>query len=93
MPMECYNFNLLKPKEQIDYIYDNCKLIDFQVVREQYKTFGICLYHDGQIFIEVSFDGMRGDRVKEIRSYESISKLAQWYERVDLKDIASSLKI
>ncbi|WP_277482314.1 hypothetical protein [Catalinimonas alkaloidigena] len=79
----------MKPKEQINYIYENCKLIDFQVVREQYKTFGICLYYDNAIFIEVSFDGMQGDRVKEIRSYECISELSHWYERVDIKSVSS----
>ncbi|MEK6478381.1 hypothetical protein WJR50_12635 [Catalinimonas sp. 4WD22] len=87
--MKCYYFNLLEPKEQINYIYENCKLIDFQVVRERYKTYGICLYYDGVIFIEVSFDGMQGDRVKEIRSYESVSKLSHWYERVDIKSVSS----
>ncbi|WKN29547.1 hypothetical protein PZB74_11290 [Porifericola rhodea] len=77
----------MKPKEQINYIYDHCRLVDFQVVREQYRTFGICLYHNGQIFIEVSFDGLQGDRVRQIKAYESVKKLAHWYERIDIKEV------
>lgn len=87
--MDCYNFNLLNPKEQVNYIYDHCKLIDFEVVREQYQTFGLCLYYNGRIFIEVRFDGMRGDRVKEIKAFNSVKQLPHWYERVDIKGVAS----
>ncbi len=87
--MDSYRFNLLKAEEQINYIYDHCQLIDFEVVREQYKTSGLCLYHSGSLFIEVRFDGMQGDRVKEIRAFENMQQLSHWYERIDIKGVAS----
>lgn len=87
--MDCYNFNLLDAKKQVNYIYDHCKLIDFEVVREQYQTFGLCLYYNGHIFIEVRFDGMRGDRVKEIKAYNNMKQLSHWYERVNIKSVVS----
>lgn len=87
--MDCYHFNLLGPKEQVNYIYDHCKFIDFEVLREQYQTVGLCLYYNGQIFIEVRFDGMRGDRVKEIKAFDSAKQLSHWYERIDLKGVVS----
>ncbi len=87
--MNCYRFNQLTPQDKVNYIYNHCKLVDFEIIREQYREFGVCLYHNGSIFIEVCFDGMRGDRVKEIKTYANANQLAHWYERVDIRQLLS----
>jgi hypothetical protein len=32
---------------------------------------------------------MRGDRVKEIKTYANANQLAHWYERVDIRQLLS----
>ncbi len=87
--MDCYQFNQLKPQEKINYIYNHCRLVDFEVIREQYREYGVCLYHNGKIFIEISFDGIRGDRIRDIRAYAKVSQLTRWYESVDIRPLLS----
>lgn len=87
--MDCYRFNQLKAQEKIDYIYNNCRLVDFEVIHEKYREYGICLYHNGQIFIEISFDGVRGDRIKEIKAYAKVSQISHWYEHVNIRPLLS----
>lgn len=91
--MDCYTFNKLKPKDQVNYIYHHGNLVDFDIINEQYRQYGVCLYHDGNIFIEVYFDGLRGDRVKNIKTYNKIQQLSHWYERISLSSLLSHKKI
>lgn len=91
--MDCYTFNKLKPKEQVNYIYHHCSLVDFNIIREQYRHYGVCLYYDGNTFVEVCFDGMRGDRVKNIKTYSKIQQLSHWYERINLGSLLSQKEI
>lgn len=85
--MNCYEFNQLAPQDKINYVYNYCRLVDFEIVKENYREYGICLYYNGDIFIEISFDGLRGDRVKEILTYTKVSQLAHWYEQVDIRHL------
>ena len=85
--MNCQTFSTLSSDEQLDYIYHHCRLIDFEIVSERYHRYGVCLYHDTKLFIEVRFDGLQGDRVKEIKVYDEAQALTRWYDRVDLKDL------
>lgn len=87
--MDCYNFNKLSAKDQINYIYHHCCLLDFDIEQDKYQQNGICLYYDRDIFIEVCFDGLRGDRVKSIKTFCCIGQLSRWYERVDLGSLLS----
>jgi Lon protease-like protein len=82
-------FNRLSSQDKVSYIYQNCKLIDFEIVQEKHREFGVCLYHDGQIFVEVCFDGMRGEQVKEIKAFGCLSELSHWYDRIDLGTLLS----
>lgn len=91
--MEFFIFSKLNPKEQVNYIYHHCKLVDFAIIRTQYSQCGVSLYYDGKIFIEVYFDGLRGDRVKEIKIYSKIQQLSFWYKRVGLNSLFSSKEI
>lgn len=91
--MDCYTFNKLSPKEKVNYIYHHCNLVDFDIIIEQYRQCGVCLYYDGNIFMEVYFDGMRGDRVKNIKTYYKIQQLSHWYERINLASLLSQKKI
>lgn len=91
--MDYFIFNKLKPKEQLDYIYHHCNLVAFDIIRKKYCQHGICLYYDGKMFIEVYFDGLRGDRVKEIKIYSKIQQLSYWYERVSLNSLLSGKEI
>ncbi|MEM9833497.1 MAG: hypothetical protein AAF944_22895 [Bacteroidota bacterium] len=47
----------------------------------------MCLYYDNQLFIEVTFDGLQGDRVKEIRSYPTVNQLVHWYDQVNISAV------
>ena len=85
--MDCQTFSTLSTDKQLDYIYHFCCLLDFEIVSERYHRYGMCLYHDGNLFVEVRFDGLQGDRVKEIKTYDELQALTRWYERVDLKDL------
>ena len=85
--MDSQIFNTLSPDEQLDYIYHHCRLIDFEIVSERIHRYGICLYYDEHFFIEIRFDGLQGDRIKEVNTYQQIQDLVRWYERVDLKDL------
>ncbi len=91
--MDCYTFSRLEPKEQINYIYHHCNLIDFNIIEEQYRQNGVCLYYDGHLFIEVFFDGLRGDRVKAIKTYQKIQQLSHWYEKINLQALLAKKKI
>ncbi len=91
--MDCYTFNKLSAKDQINYIYHRCSLLDFVVRVDQYQENGVCLYHNEVFFVEVCFDGLRGDRVKDIRTYSQIQQLSHWYDRVDLGSLLSQKKI
>ncbi|WKN41250.1 hypothetical protein [Tunicatimonas pelagia] len=85
--MNCFKFNQLAPQSQLQYIYDDCRLLDFIIEIEGSKQDARCLYYDGQLFIEVHFDGLQGDRVKEICSYPTVNQLSHWYEQVNLSAI------
>lgn len=87
--MDCYKFNQLTPSQKIDYVYNNCRLVDFEVMHANCRECGVCLYHNGEIFIEISFEGIRGDRIREIRSYADLQELSHWYERVDIRSLLS----
>ena len=82
--MNCFKFNQLAPKSQLQYIYDDCRLLDFIIQTTGSKQDALCLYHNGEMFVEVSFDGLQGDRVKEIRSYSTLRRLSHWYKQVDI---------
>ena len=82
--MNCFKFNQLAPKSQLQYIYDHCRLLDFIIQTNGSKQNALCLYHNGEIFVEVSFDGLEGDRVKGIRSYPTLDQLSHWYHQVDI---------
>ncbi|MFP4089764.1 MAG: hypothetical protein ACLFUB_08050 [Cyclobacteriaceae bacterium] len=88
--MNYYRFNSLPSQDKVSYIYHHCKLVDFEIVKEQQREFGVCLYHDGSIFVELCFDGLQGEQVKEIKAYGDINQLAHWYERVDIGGITSA---
>ena len=87
--MDCQKFNTLSSDQRLDYIYRYCRLVDFEIVSERYHRYGVCLYHDGKLFIEVRFDGLQGDRVKEMKTYNNVQALTRWYERIDLTDLLS----
>ena len=87
--MDCHTFDTLSPDKQLDYIYHHCRLVDFEIVSERYRRYGVCLYHDARLFIEVRFDGLQGDRVKEVKAYDNVHALTRWYERIDLKGLLS----
>ena len=87
--MDCYTFKALPSDEQLDYIYHHCRLIDFEIISERFHRYGMCLYHDGTLFVEVQFDGLQGDRVKEVNVYDDIQTLTRWYDPIDLKDLLS----
>jgi hypothetical protein len=91
--MDCYKFSKLTPKEQINYIYHHCNLVDFDIINEQYRQCGVCLYYDGHIFVEVYFDGLRGDRVKNIKTYHKIQQLSYWYDRMNLSALLTKKEI
>ncbi len=84
LTMNCFKFNQLAPHLQLQYIYDDCRLLDFIVEVNGSKQDALCLYFNGQLFIEVHFDGLQGDRVKEIRSYPTLNKLSRWYDQIDI---------
>lgn len=85
--MLCFKFNQLTPKAQLQYIYDHCRLLDFIIQSNGSKQDAVCLYHDGEFFVEVQFDGLQGDRVKEIRSYPTLQRLSHWYEQVSISSL------
>lgn len=87
--MDCQTFSTLSSDKQLDYIYHHCRLIDFEIASERYRRYGVCLYHDGKLFIEVRFDGLQGDQVKEVNVYDNVQALIRWYERIDLKNLLS----
>ena len=87
--MNCHTFHTLSSDQQLDYIYRRCRLVDFEIVSERYRRYGVCLYHDGTLFVEVRFDGLQGDRVKEVNVYDDARDLTRWYERIDLQDLLS----
>lgn len=87
--MDCYTFNKLKAKDQMNYIYHHCSLLDFDIERDKYQQNGVCLYHSGNFFVEVCFDGLRGDRVKNIRTYSDVQQLSHWYGRINLGTLLS----
>ena len=87
--MNSEKFDALSSDGQLDYIYRHCRLVDFEIVSERFHRYGVCLYHDGNLFIEVRFDGLQGDRVKEVKAYNEVQALARWYERIDLKSLLS----
>ncbi len=91
--MDCHIFSRLDPKEQVNYIYHHCRLLDFDIIQESYRQYGVCLYYDGTIFLEVSFDGLRGDRVRDIKTYSRIQQLSHWYERINLGSLLSKKEI
>lgn len=82
--MTCFQFNQLEPKAQLQYIYDRCQLLDFMMQSDKGSPDAVCLYHDGNVFMEVRFDGLQGDRVKEIRSYPCIQQLSHWYNQINI---------
>jgi len=85
--MHCFQFNQLTPKNQLQYIYDHCRLLDFIIQTVGTKQDAVCLYHDGELFVEVHFDGLQGDRVKEIRSYSTLHQLSHWYEQINISSL------
>ena len=85
--MDYKKFNSISSDEQLDYVYYHCRLIDFSIVSERTRRCGLCLYYDGHSFIEIRFDGLQGDRIKEVNTYHRVQDLAYWYERVDLKGL------
>ncbi len=87
--MNCEIFNQLTSRQKIDYIYNNCRLVDFEVMRDQRLEYGVCLYHNGSIFIEISFEGICGDRIREIKSYAEVEQLSHWYEQVNIRPLLS----
>ncbi len=87
--MDCQKFIALSSEQQLDYIYHHCRLVDFTIVSERLTRYGVCLYHDGTTFIEVRFDSLQGERVKEISAYCDVTELAHWYESVDLSALLS----
>ena len=87
--MDCQTFSALSSDKQLDYIYYHCRLVDFEIVSERYHRYGVCLYHDGNLFVEVRFDGLQGDRVKEVKVYDNAQHLVHWYERIDIKGLLS----
>lgn len=82
--MNCFKFNQLTPQSQLQYIYNDCRLLDFIIKAFGSKQDALCLYFDGQLFIEVHFDGLQGDRVKGIQSYAGVSQLSHWYDQIDI---------
>ena len=87
--MDCQTFSALSSDKQLHHIYHCCRLVDFEIVSERYRRYGICLYHDETLFIEVRFDGLQGDRVKEVKAYDDAQDLTRWYDRVDLQGLLS----
>ena len=87
--MNCQQFDTLPWDDQIDYIYHSCELIDFDIVSERYRQYGLCLYHNGDIFVEVRFDGLQGHKIREIKVYEDAQQLHRWYERINLNKMLS----
>ncbi|MGB3852306.1 MAG: hypothetical protein WA958_20245 [Tunicatimonas sp.] len=85
--MDCQKFIALPSEQQLDYIYHHCRLVDFSIVPERTTRYGVCLYHDGSLFIEVRFDSLQGERVKEINACYDLEKLAHWYDAVDLSSV------
>ena len=85
--MTCYYFNRLNPEDQLQYIYDHCRLVDFMIQPNACRPDAVCLYYDDEIFVEVRFDGLQGDRVKEIRSYPTMQQLGQWYNHIDISSV------
>ena len=89
MFMDCQKFLALSLEQQLDYIYHHCRLVDFTIVSERATRYGVCLYHDGTFFVEVRFDSLQGERVKEVNAYFSANELTHWYESVDLSPLLS----
>ena len=87
--MDRQKFLTLSSEQQLDYIYRHCRLVDFTIVSERAARYGVCLYHDGTTFIEVRFDSLQGERVKEINTYHNLEELTHWYETVDLSSLLS----
>ena len=87
--MDCQKFTALSVEQQLDYIYHHCRLVDFTIVSERSTRYGVCLYHNGSIFVEVRFDSLQGEQVKEINAYYDVDELAYWYESVDLGPLRS----
>ncbi len=87
--MECQKFTTLPSEQQLDYIYHHCRLIDFTIMSERSTRYGVCLYHDGTLFIEVRFDSLQGERVKEVNAYRYVEELTYWYESVDISALLS----
>ncbi len=85
--MDCKKFDAFTSEQQLDYIYHHCRLIDFEIVSEHNHRYGVCLYYDNHFFIEIFFDGLQGDRIKEVNTYPHAQQLVRWYERVDLKQL------
>ncbi len=85
--MNCFKFNQLVPKSQLQYIYDHCRLLDFVIQTHGSSQDAMCLYYDNTLFIEVTFDGLQGDRVKKIRSYPTINQLAHWYDQINISAV------
>ncbi len=89
--MNCFKFNQLAPQLQLQYIYNDCRLLDFIVEVNGSKQDARCLYFDSQLFIEVHFDGLQGDRIKEIRSYSTLNQLSHWYDKVNILEVFQKL--
>ena len=89
MFMDCQKFTALSVEQQLDYIYHHCRLVDFTIVSERSTRYGVCLYHNGSIFVEVRFDSLQGEQVKEINAYCGIEELSHWYDTVDLSSLLS----
>ncbi|MGB3585452.1 MAG: hypothetical protein WBA23_02875 [Tunicatimonas sp.] len=89
--MNCFKFNQLAPQLQLQYIYNDCRLLDFIVEVNGSKQDARCLYFDSQLFIEVHFDGLQGDRIKEIRSYSTLNQLSHWYEQISLSSLFQNI--
>ena len=87
--MNDQQFNAMPWSDQVNYIYHRCYLIDFDIVTDRYRQYGLCLYYNGCIFIEVRFDGLHGHKIREINVYEDAQQLTRWYERVDLSKMLS----
>lgn len=87
--MDRQKFIALSSEQQLDYIYHHCRLVDFTIVSERSTRHGVCLYHDGAFFIEVRFDSLQGERVKEVNTYCGVEELTHWYDSVDLSPLLS----
>jgi len=87
--MNCFRFNQLSKSQKINYVYNHCRLLDFEVMRNHCQEYGVCLYYNASIFVEISFEGMRGDQIRSIEVYEDVCRLSHWYEQVDISTLSS----